>query len=64
MSRQTIYDRNYETLGYIEEDDRRATAYDRNWNTLGYYENGRTYDRNWETIAEGNVLSALIYNAR
>lgn len=48
MSRQTIYDRNYQTLGYIEDDNDRATA----------------YDRNWQTIAEGNVLSALIYNAQ
>lgn len=62
MSRQTIYDRNYSILGYIEDEFGRSVAYDKNWATLGYYEDGRTYDRNWQFIAEGNVLSALIYN--
>ena len=59
----------YLTLGYIETmPDGKQRALDKNgYATLGYYDPGRnvTLDANgYATLATGNVLSALIYQAR
>ncbi|HCB99618.1 MAG TPA: hypothetical protein DEP42_00105 [Ruminococcaceae bacterium] len=64
MSRQELRDNNYNIMGYIDKDGDRYTAYDRNYNIVGYYQDGRTYDRNWTIVANGDVLSGLIYDAR
>lgn len=65
MSRTAIKDRNFRTLGYIETmPDGRQKALNANFRTLGYYDPHRdvTTDANFRTIAQGNVLSALIYD--
>ncbi|MBL0404452.1 hypothetical protein JKG68_10775 [Microvirga aerilata] len=65
MSRTAIKDRNFRTLGYIETmPDGRQKALNANFRTLGYYDPRRdvTTDANFRTIAQGNVLSALIYD--
>jgi hypothetical protein len=66
MSRTAIKDRQYRTLGYIETlSDGRLKAVDATYRTLGYYDPHRdvTIDANYRTIAQGNVLSALIFDA-
>jgi hypothetical protein len=66
VSRATIKDKNYITIGYIETmHDGTQKAMDRNYVTLGYFDPRRdvTEDRNHVTIANGNVVSALIYKA-
>jgi hypothetical protein len=65
MSRQSIKDSNYRTIGYIETmSDGKHKALDANYRTLGYFDPKRnvTQDANYRTIAHGNVLSALIYD--
>lgn len=64
MSRETIKDKNYRTLGYIETmSDGKQKALDANYRTLGYYDPKRnvTEDANYRKIAQGNVLAGLIY---
>lgn len=65
MSKQAIKDKNYQILGYIESmSDGTQKAQDKNYQTLGYYDPKRniTKDKNYQKIADGNVLSALIFN--
>jgi hypothetical protein len=67
MSREAIKDKNYRMLGYIEMmSDGKQKALDSNYRTLGYYDPKRnvTQDSNYRTIAQGNVLSGLIYDDR
>lgn len=67
MSRETIKDKNYRTLGYIETmPDGKKKAMDSNYRTLGYYDPKRniTQDSNYRTIAQGDVLSSLIFGSR
>lgn len=64
MSYEEIRDKNFNIMGHIEECGDELVARDRNFNILGYYRNGRTYDMYFNFIAEGNILSALIYNLR
>jgi len=67
MTRQTIQDKNYRTIGYIETmADGRQKALDNNYRTLGYYDPKRnvTQDASYKTVAQGNVLSALIFETR
>jgi hypothetical protein len=67
MSRQTIQDDRFRTLGYIETmPDGKQKALDPRFRTLGYYDPKRnvTQDERFRTIANGNVLSGLIYNQR
>ena len=65
MSRETIKDRNFRTLGYIETlSGGKKKALDANLRTLGYYDPKRnvTQDANLRTVANGDVLSGLIYD--
>jgi hypothetical protein len=67
MSREAIKDKNYRTIGYIETmSDGKQKAMDASYRTLGYYDPKRnlTQDSNYRTIAQGNVLSGLIYDKR
>jgi hypothetical protein len=67
MSREAIKDTNFRTIGYIETmPDGKRKASDTNFRTLGYYDPKRnvTQDSNFRTIANGDVLSGLIYNTR
>jgi len=63
MSRQTIQDKNFRTLGYIETmPDGRQKALDKQFRTLGYYDPKRneTQDAQFRTLMKGNTLSALV----
>lgn len=67
MGRHAIKDQNYRTIGYIEDcGGGKQKALDANYRTLGYYDprTDKTQDANYRTIANGNVLSGLVYNAR
>jgi hypothetical protein len=67
MSREPIKDKNFRTIGYIETmSDGRQKALDGSFRTLGYYDPKRnvTQDASFRTIAQGNVLSALVYETR
>ncbi len=64
MGKETIKDKNFRTLGYIETmSDGRQKATDANFRTLGTYDPKRnvTQDANFRTIAQGNVLAGLVY---
>ena len=64
MSREAIKDKNYRTIGYIETmSDGKQKALDANYRTLGYYDpkTNVTQDTNYRTVAQGNVLSGLIF---
>ena len=64
MSREAIKDKNFRTIGYIETmPDGKQKALDANFRTLGHYDPKRnvTQDTNFRTIAQGNVLSGLVY---
>jgi hypothetical protein len=65
MSRQAIKDKQFRTIGYIETmSDGKQKALDPQFRTLGYYDPKRnvTQDPQFRTLANGNVLSGLIYN--
>jgi hypothetical protein len=67
MSREPIKDRNFRTIGYIESTpDGKRKAIDSNFRILGYYNPNRsvTLDTNFRVIANGDVLSGLIYDKR
>src|ERR1044071_1686414 len=60
MTRQTIQDKNYRTIGYIETmADGRQKALDNNYRTLGYYDPKRnvTQDASYKTVAQHIALS-------
>jgi hypothetical protein len=64
MSRETIKDKNYKTIGYIETtSDGKKKAMDASFRTLGYYDPKRnvTQDNSYRTIANADVLSSLIF---
>jgi hypothetical protein len=63
---KAIRDRNSRILGYIETmADGRQKALDTHLRVLGFYDPRRniTTDANVRIIAQGNVLSALVYDA-
>ena len=65
MGRQVIKDRMNRTVGYIEDlGGGKQKALDNLNRTLGYYDprNNKTTDAQNRTIAQGNVLSGLIFN--
>ena len=67
MARQAIKDKNFRTVGYIEDmPGGKQKALDANFRTLGRYDprSNKTQDANFRTIATGNVLSGLIFNGR
>ena len=67
MARNAIKDKNYRTLGYIEDmPGGKQKALDANYRTLGFYDpkTDATQDANYRTLAKGNVLSGLVFNAR
>jgi hypothetical protein len=67
MDRQAIKDNNFRTIGYIETLlDGGQKALDASFKTLGYYDPKQnvTQDASFRTLANGNVLSALIYDKR
>jgi len=67
MSRQEIKDKNYRTIGYIETmSDGKQKALDASYRTLGYFDprTNVTQDVSYRTIAQGNVLSGLIFDTR
>jgi hypothetical protein len=64
MSKETIRDKHYKTLGYIETmSDGKQKALDAHYKTLGYYDPKRnvTEDAHYRKLAQGNVLASLIY---
>jgi hypothetical protein len=67
MSREAIKDKQFRTIGYIETmSDGKQKALDSQFRTLGYFDPKRniTQDAQFRTIANGNVLSGLIYQLR
>jgi hypothetical protein len=63
MARQTIKDRDFRTIGYIEEiSGNRQKAMDAKFNVLGYYERQRdvTTDALFSIVGRGNMLAVLI----
>ncbi len=65
MSRETIRDRAYRTIGYIErEPDGRQKVLDAQFRTRGHYDPRQdvTTDAAYRTVARGNVLPALIFD--
>ena len=66
MSIETITDKNHRTVGYIETmSDGKKKASDKIFYTLGYYypKQNVTQDKNFRTIANGDVLSSLIFKS-
>lgn len=64
MAKQAIKDKNFRTIGYIEDmSDGKQKATNANHRTLGYFDPKAnvTQDVNYRTISRGNVLSALIF---
>jgi len=67
VTKQTIKDKQFRTLGYIETmPDGKQKATDHLFRTLGYYDPKRnvTTDHLFRTLAQGNTLSALIYTKK
>ena len=63
MSRQTLRDRNYHVIGYIDiESSGRQVLRDSYFHILGYYEPGRdeTLDSHFCVVGRGNVLATLL----
>lgn len=63
MSRQTIKDKNFRIIGYIETmADGKKKALDANFRILGFYDPRKnvTQDKSFRTIAQGDTLAALI----
>lgn len=63
MQRQTLTDRHFRTIGYIDTaTDGRQTAKDAHFRTVGYYNPGSntTTDAHFRTIGQGNLLPSLI----
>lgn len=66
MNRETIRDKNFRTIGYIEEESNGVrVARDRNFRVLGRYypKEGVTRDPSFRIIARYDMLSALIWEA-
>lgn len=67
MARSAIKDSRYRTIGYIEDmPGGKQKALDASYRTLGFYDpkTNKTVDASYRTIANGNVLSGLIFNKR
>ena len=65
MNRQPIKDRQFRTMGYIETlHDGKQKALSAQFRTLGHFDPKQnvTRDAQFRTIANGNVLSGLIFN--
>ena len=62
MSRQ-IYDRQGNTLGFIQDDGSGQVAYSSGGHTLGHYKSAEdvTYDSFGRFVGTGNHLTGLIY---
>lgn len=64
MSRQTLKDARFRTIGYIDtEPDGRQTARDDRFRVVGYYDPGMnlTKDDRLRTVGYGNLLASLIH---
>jgi hypothetical protein len=67
MGRETIKDKHFLTLGYIETaTDGLERALDASYSLLGFYDPNRdvTLDAQANTVAEGNVLKSIICNKK
>jgi hypothetical protein len=67
MPRQIIRDLDFRIIGYIEDiSGNRQKAMDSKFNVLGYYDNQRdvTTDAHFTIVGRGNILAALIDQAR
>ncbi|QNA90283.1 hypothetical protein G4G28_20485 [Massilia sp. Dwa41.01b] len=63
MSRQTLRDARYRTIGYIDTaPDGRQTGSDARFRTVGYYDprTNLTRDERFRTVGSGNMLASLI----
>ena len=63
MSRQTLRDRNYHVVGYIDvESSGRQILRDSNFHVRGYYEPSRnqTLDSGFRVVGNGNFLTMLL----
>ena len=61
--RQTLRDRNYHVIGYIDVDGNgRQVLRDSNYHVRGYYDSKRdqTLDSNFHVIGHGNILTTLL----
>lgn len=64
MSRVTIKNSQYQTVGYVETDRHgRQRALNARFQTVGHFDPARneTRDSTYRVVARGNVLSALIW---
>jgi hypothetical protein len=61
---EEIRDKNHRLVGTITCYEKLCTARDANRQVRGYYriKENRTYDSNWRFVAQGNVLSSLLWN--
>ena len=67
MGRETVKDKNFQTLGYIETAiDGRERALDASYSVLGFYDPNRdvTMDAQANTVAEGNVLKSILCSGK
>jgi hypothetical protein len=63
MSRQTLTDARYRTIGYIDTAaDGKQTGSDARFHTVGYYDprTNLTQDERFRTVGSGNLLASLI----
>lgn len=63
-SRQIIRDENGHLIGVVVQTTQRYEARDAHGRLLGYYQNGVTRSAQGRKLAQGNILSALIWNAQ
>ena len=63
MSRETLKDARFSTIGFIDTDaNGKQTARDAHFSTVGYYDprTNATVDSHFRRVSTGNTLSALI----
>ena len=63
MSTQTLKDKNYRVIGYIDtQPDGKQVGKDANYRVKGYYDPkaNQTKDANYRVVGQGNLLSSLI----
>lgn len=63
MSRQTLKDKSFRAIGYIDTDSSgKQTLLDKSFRKLGYYDpkNNTTMDSSFRKVGTGNLLATLL----
>ena len=63
MSRETLKDRNFRIIGYIDTDSQgKKKILDPNYRVIGYFDPkaNKTTDANYRTVGSGDLLTTLL----